>query len=294
MATIHQSDLSSWIRCPTAYSYGKQGLPRKQLSATAYGSVVHHALETFERLRHTDGVTFVDACEAAIATFEHYWHPMNIEAITQPVDIWLPKQGYSELRARGIENIRAYCTLVRLDDHQLLATEFGFQVPIPGTWDEELGEPHILAGTLDKLSLRRFKTKAYLAIEDFKTGKEQRYLRQNLQFTAYALATTQQEFWTGWRGEDGFGALRGLELFHRFENYARRGTWINLRTVKFMDAGWRGPADYTRFALAVEQLVASWRADIYPLSLSGETCTFCEFREICAGVGVPDTTHGAP
>lgn len=273
--------------------YGKQGLPRKQLSATAYGSVVHHALETFERLRHTEGVTFVEAVEAAIRTFEHYWHPMNIDAITEPVDIWLPRQGYSELRAKGIENIRAYCQLMQLDDGQLLATEFGFQVPIAGTWDEDLNEPHILSGTLDKLTLRRWHAKPILAIEDFKTGKEYRYLRQNLQFSAYCYASTRPEFWSGWRGEDGFGE-RGADMYQRFSTFARRGTWINLRTVKFMDAGWRGPDDYVRFALAVEQIVASMKADIYPLSLSGETCTFCAFRDVCAGVGVPDAKHGAP
>jgi hypothetical protein len=164
---------------------------------------------------------------------------------------------------------------------------------IPGTWDYDLNEPHILAGTLDKLTLRRYKAKPYLSIEDFKTGKDSPYLRQNLQFTAYCLATTQLEFWTGWRGEDGFGE-RGAEMHQRFSAYARRGTWINLRTVKFMDAGWRGPDDYARFALAVEQLIASWKADIYPLSLSGETCTFCEYRDVCAGVGVPASNHGAP
>lgn len=262
MAIVHQSDLSAWIRCPTAFAYGRQGHPRKQLSATAFGSVVHHALEVFERLRNTEDVSFTDATHAAIATFEHYWHPMNIEAITAPVDIWLPRQGYAELRARGIESIRAYCQLMKLDDNELLATEFGFQVPIAGTWDYDLGEPHILAGTLDKLTLRRYTGKLILAIEDFKTGKEYKYLRQNLQFTAYCYATTQSQFWTGWRGEDGFGARQGAELFERFAKLPRRGTWINMRTVKFQDAGWRGPDDYARFALAVEQLVASWKADI--------------------------------
>lgn len=293
MAVVHQSDLSSWIRCPQAFMYSRQGQPRRQLSATAYGSVIHHALETFERLRHSEGVSFTDACEAAVATFAHYWHPMNIEAICEPVTYWLPRQGYAELRAKGLDAIRAYCQLVKLDDHELLATEFGFQVPIPGTWDEDLGEPHVLAGTIDRLAVRHYKQAPVLAVDDYKSGKEYPYLRQNLQFTAYCLATTQQEFWTGWRGEDGFGE-RGLELFHRFEGVARRGTWINMRTVKFSDAGWRGPDDYTRFALAAEQIVASWKADIYPLSLSGETCQFCEYRDICAGVGVPDNSHGAP
>lgn len=273
--------------------YGKQGLPRKQLSATAWGSVIHHALETFERVRHTEGATQRDATEAAISTFEYYWHPLNIQAICEPVDTWLPKQDYSTLRATGIDNIRAYCTLMQLDESTLLATEIGFQIPIPGTFDEDQGEPHVLAGTIDRLALRRYRGKPYLSIEDYKTGKDYPYLRQNLQFTGYSLASTMPQFWTGWRGEDGFGD-QGEQLYARFERYARRGMWINMRRVVQQDAGWRGPKDYARFALAVEQIAASIKADIYPLSLSGSTCQHCEFASVCAGTGVPDTKHGQP
>lgn len=294
MAVIHQSDLTNWMRCPTSFMYARAGQPQQQISATAYGSVVHYALETFERLRHTDGVPFVDAVHAAVETFAHYWHPLNIEAICAPVDVWIPRQGYNELRERGMDAIRAYCQLVKLDEHELLAVEYGFQVPIDGTWDDELGEPHVLAGTVDRLGIRQHAGRPVIAVDDYKTGKEYRYLRQNLQFTAYLYATTRPEFWTGWRGEDGFGDELGTQLHQRFERAPRRGTWINMRSVKFMDAGWRGPADYQRFALAVEQLLASVKADIYPLSLSGETCQYCPFSRICAGVGVPPAKHGAP
>lgn len=38
------------------------------------------------------------------------------------------------------------------------------------------------------------------------------------------------------------------------------------------DAGWRGPIDYSRFAIAVEQYAATVKADIFPLTLSGEVC----------------------
>lgn len=294
MAVIHQSDISAWIRCPTAFLYNKQGQPRRQLSATAYGSVIHHALEVFERLRHDEASNYDTAVAAAVETFTFYWHPQNISAICEPVDLWLPRQGYSELRARGIENITKYAKLVKNDDHELLATEYGFQVPIAGTWDDETQEPHVLAGTIDRLAVRYYTAKPVVCVDDYKSGKDSPYLRQNLQFTAYCYATTCPQFWTGWRGEDGFGALRGTELFHRFATYARRGTWINMRKVAFQDAGWRGPDDYTRFALAVEQIVASMRADIYPLSLSGENCTFCDYRDICAGTGVPAADHGRP
>lgn len=294
MATVHQSQISSWMRCPTAFMYERQGRPRRQLSATAWGSVIHHALETFERVRHTEGLTHADAVDAAVSTFEYYWHPLNIAAICEPVDEWLPRQDYSTLRRNGIDRIREYCTLMQLDESTLLATEYSFQVPIPNTWDEDLGEPHILAGTIDRLALRRYRSRPYLSVEDYKTGKDYQFLRHNLQFSAYCMATTQKEFWTGWRGEDGFGPDKGADMHTRFTKYARRGMWINMRQNKQQDAGWRGPRDYQRFALAVEQITASMRADIYPLSLSGATCQYCEFAAICGGTGLPDPKHGSP
>lgn len=291
---VHQSDVSSWIRCPHSFMLSKAGHPQRQTSALSYGSVMHHALETFERLRHTENVTYSQAVEGAVQTFDYYWHPLHIDAICPPVDLYLPRQDYGSLRTKGIDAIRAYANLMRYDDHELLATEYGFQIPIPGTWDEELGEPHVLAGTIDRLAVRHYSRKPAVCVDDFKTGIEYKFLRQNLQFTAYCLATTMKCFWTGWRGEDGFGEQRGTELYERFKSAGRRGTWINMRTIKFQDAGWRGPKDYERFALAVEQVVASIRADIFPLSLSGEHCTYCSFRDACAGVGVPENQHGAP
>jgi hypothetical protein len=293
MAIVHQSDISAWIRCPQAFMYGRTDQPRRQTSALSYGSVMHHAMEAFERLRHTPDISVDDATEMAVQTFRHYWHPMNIEEICAPVDLWLPRQSYSDLLHSGSQAIRDFAELIRYDDHELLATEYSFSVPIAGTWDEDTGTEHILNGTIDRLAVRFYGGRRVLCVDDWKTGKEYQYLRQNLQFTGYCMATTHEDFWTGAPGEDGFGE-RGHELFQRFKSAPRRGTWINMRKIKFQDAGWRGPDDYTRFALAVEQLVASMKADIYPLNLSGETCTYCEYRDICAGVGVPDAKHGSP
>lgn len=295
MAVIHQSDLSSWIRCPHAYMLAKSGQPQRQTSASAFGSVVHHSLEVFERMRHTEGVTLAAATTAAVESFTHYWQPFNISSICAPVDLWLPRQGYGEMRTRGIESITSYASLIKFDDHELLATEFSFSVPIFGTWDEDLEEPHTLAGTVDRLAVRWYAGNPAVCIDDYKTGKQYAYLRQNLQFSAYCYASTRPEFWIGNAGEDGFGPERGQELFQRFAKAPRRGTWISLKAgAKFVDAGWRGPDDYARFALAVEQQQASEKADIFPLSMSGEHCQYCEFRDICAGVGVPDASHGAP
>jgi len=291
---IHQSDISAWIRCPAEFNFARQGLPNATNSASAFGSVMHNSLQVFERVRIAEN--FDSAVKKAIETFRYYWNPVNIEAICDPVppNGWLPRQGYSELLNRGIDSIRKYADLVKFDDIEMLATEFSFIVNIPGTWDEQLQEPHKLAGSIDQLTAGHYNRKLFLHIRDLKTGKEYVHLRQNMQFTAYSLATLDPEFWTGGEMEDGFGYDRGMELYERFSGAGRRGTWINLKTFKMQDAGWRGPKDYTRFAIACNQIALSIQADIFPLSLSGEACTYCAFRDICGGVGIGTADHGKP
>lgn len=182
------------------------------------------------------------------------------------------------LRSRLPRSRQSPADLIRFDDHELLGLEYGFQVPIDGTWDDDLGEPHYLAGSIDRLAIRHFSRRPAIACDDYKTGKKPVTLRYNLQFTAYLYATTKLEFWTGHRGEDGFGVERGTEIYERTKTWGRRGTWIDLRQFRFEDAGWRGPIDYSRFAVAVEQYAATVKADIFPLTLSGEVCKWGSAR----------------
>lgn len=297
---FHQSDLSALARCPAQYGYRRAGVQQSNNSASAYGSVMHTALHIYERMIHQAKIDHTpksaefaakraEALKTALETFVHYWNPMNIESICDPVpnDGWIAKQNYSEMRARGIATIKAYHDNFPYDQHAVLGLEYTFIVPVIGTWDDDLNEPHMLGGSIDRLVERPRKGKIVLSVDDFKSGKEQRYLRHNLQGTAYCFATTQIEFWQGFAGEVGFGEERGAELFERFENAERRFRWVNLRTIEYNDGGPRGPQDYQRFALAIEQLAATVKADIYPLSISGENCTYCPYRSFCGGVGLP-------
>lgn len=283
MQPLHASDLASWSRCAQAFKLEKiDCLPRKQLSATAYGSVVHHALEVLERTQDVD---------IAVDSFAAYWHPMHIEAITEPVDIWLPRQTFNSLLVRGMETIRRYAELKPWQDTELLATELSFTVPVPGTHDpDDPSKPLMLAGTMDKLVSgfhRRFLT---LEVQDHKSGKKQTYLRHNIQGTAYLAATERPEFWLGNPDfhTDGFGPERGQQLMDRFAGAARKFTWIDLNNCEFLDGGFRGPKDYARLAVALQQMADSIHAEIFPLSVSGEHCNFCHMRDWCAGIGVDD------
>ena len=291
---VRQSDLSSYSRCAQQKKLNDQvrdgdlGRP-EVLSMTAYGSVMHHAIHVLEKLNFEKRP---DALEKAHATFDYYWDPANISGIpeTYPVTIWAARQTWAGMKRKGHQTIDLYAKYLQADVSKLLGLEVEFNLPF-----ELDGEQHTFHGTMDRLSLRKLSGTPYLNIEDFKTGKDygtrKGDLRWNAQFSGYCFATTQLKFWTDAWGED-----EGTKLYERFRLLARRGTWISLKNgVDRQDAGWRGPQDYVRFWAAIRGYVKAVKADIYPLSLTGDTCFWCPFREgICGGVAVPDEDHGRP
>lgn len=293
---VHQSDLQAYNYCPKRAWFERQpGAPRRQLSATAYGTVVHSSLQVFE-LAKAERSTSDEAERRAQATFEHYWHPMNIGALTDPVptDGWIRNDSYGSLLRSGRSAISTYRQLRDGDRHETLALEYEFQVPMR----DEHGEPTgiWLAGTIDKLAVRWHRASAYLSIEDFKAGKPKWGLRHNVQGTVYAYATLQPEFWYGGNvlltrlGSSeptlyearGYGA-QAAAMQARFEGLERGFRWISLYDggAKGMDGGFRGPTDFARMREAVEALVAMDEAGIHPLRIDGETCEFCPFRGVC-------------
>lgn len=274
---IHQSDLSSFNRCGEQHRRQLNGTRGPQLSATAYGSVLHHALHTLER---TGDV------KLAVDTFDHYWHPLHIDAVCEPVQEWIARDSYGALRTKGMELIKRYFDLVRYrDEEELLALEMPFVVPILDTWDEEEGRAHYLGGTIDRLALRFKQRRLEVCIDDWKSGRKKAHLPLAIQFTAYSYASTQPDFWTG--SEDfyteGFGPERGLELFERLAGAPRHGWWIDVSgtTPKWTDAGVRTDRDYARFKRAVDNYVAARKADIFPLAYEGEVCAYCPFKNDC-------------
>lgn len=295
---IHQSDLQSWSYCPAQIRFRSEGAPERQNSALAYGSVIHHAMHVLERYGDT---------QKAIETFLHYWHPLNIDAICPPVssDGWIGRDSYADLRKKGVDTIIQYADYLRHDDHELLGLEYEFVVPVHGV--EVLGRPVWLAGTIDRLAVRWYRQRETLCVDDFKSGQQKWGLRDNVQGTAYSYATWQPEFWTGVQEFAGIridGAERTYppmpgfteqgrdqELLERFAQSPRRFTWINLKSFKLVDGGYRGPKDYDRFKTAVSQVLSSAAAGIFPLRIDGETCRFCQYRDVC---GAPDPHYADP
>ncbi len=303
---IRQSTLASYQRCPRQVQLeslaSQRGERRHVLSATAFGTVLHHAVQVLEELTHEGRP---DACDRAVATFEHYWHPDNItELVPGGIDTWLPRQTRGGLLIRGRENLRFYAEVLANDTGKLLALELPFKVPI------EIGEWKNIAvnGTVDRLALRmygRTKPQPYLSIEDFKTGQKPTYLRHALQFTVYAWASLHEDFWQPWNRTT-LAELqrplrdRGFALFEDGSGLPvipRKARWIALRdSFGIHDAGWRTRADFARMSDAIGAYIAAVDADAYPLRVSGETCTHCPFMYsgACGGVPFDKDSEGLP
>lgn len=293
---VRQSDLSSYSRCPQQKKLSDiarvGGTARPpQLSMTAYGSVMHNSVFVMEKL-HSQANP--DALAKAHVSFDYYWDPDNIHQICEPVDIWAAKQTWAGLKRKGHAILDVYHESMVKDTGKLLALEVPFNLPfaLPD------GSTHTLHGTMDKLALRKTGSNTYVSVEDYKTGKDYPdKLRWNLQFSVYGWATLQRAFWT-----DAWGEEEGGALHTRFQQLARRGTWVSLRKgVDKMDAGWRGWADYSRMWVGIEQYIRAVEADIYPLSMRGDVCEYCKFGQpnaddvvLCGGVAVPGKDHGAP
>lgn len=280
---IRQSDLSSYARCAQQKhlrDQQKAGLltqPAEQLSRTAYGSVMHHAVFAMETA-HAQG--HPDPLSVGLSTFEYYWAPEHIGAVCDAVTIWAARDNWSGMLRRGIATLGVYWQHLKKDTGKLLALEVHFELDF--TLD---GRQHTLVGTMDRISLRSRGGQKVLEIEDFKTGVDYIGLRWNNQFTVYSWATTQQAFWDQWGDPMMFPRLQGLP---------RHSTWISLHDgAKRSDAGFRGPQDYDRMWVGLREYIRANELGVFPLSLTGAVCRWCPFREgICGGVPVPDEDYG--
>ena len=297
---LSASQLGAFMRCPQQYAFER--IEKRQgasLSATQYGTVVHHALHAFEReiasLRDSGmGVReAVDKCLAtALATFDYYWHPHHLEEIgAQPIDVWIRGDSYGVLRQRGLAAIEQYAELWKADQHHLLSLEHPFQVTLHGTVDRETGEPHTISGFVDRLVVRWEKRKPILDTDDWKTGVRKAWLRHHLGLTVYCYASTQPEFWLPFEAQ----GADPEELHAQFAAYPRRAFWYDLKKFERVNAGIRTDQDYARLTVAAQRIGDSIQAGIFPLRIDGETCQWCPHRAYCPeGVGVPEDDSGAP
>lgn len=244
-------------------------MPRKQLSATAFGSVMHTAL-------HAGLVA--NSMDTAMKTFQYYWNPMNIEAVCPPVDVWQPRQTYASLMARGKETIKRFWELEPFDDIETIGLEYEFEVELDGVVDPQDGSTVVLAGTVDRLAIAKFRRRPVVLIDDFKTGKIAPYTRHALQGTAYCYATTREKFW------DQFDPM----VFMEYATAPRRFRLTDLQNMKYVDGGFRGSLDYKRFLYTAQQFVNACHHETFVPTMDGSVCQWCDYRDQCAGIGLDD------
>lgn len=317
---ISASAIGSWSYCPLKRFYelrqrhDPQAPRGSQLSATAFGSVVHAAIMQMERAHHEGSNP--DPLGMATRFFEHYWHPGNITAICPAIDEWLPRETWNGLMDRGRYVLRVYHEkFIKRPETYLLALEYQFAVPMVIR-----GRTHTLTGSIDRLEIRRHNRKPYIAAVDLKTGRRHYYLRYNTQGGFYSLASLFPEFWNGW-AESGIGPTEPfpaqvmVDMQERFASYgfavhsgqniaeddpdalklaSRRFRWLDLKDMKDADGGWRTMQDYARLMLAVDAYVRASEAEIYSVNTEGDKCRYCSFKDVCGGVGLPAESVGAP
>jgi RecB family exonuclease len=210
-----------------------------------------------------------DDLNGALEMFHRMWeNPSDILGERGRIDYWEFGRSYKAGAIEGPKALKDWWSIYQWDTDIVLAREYVFNVPI--------GDGHTLHGTVDKLAERTTGAGSELVIIDFKTAKRPTYdyLAEDLQFSAYALASTLPEFW--------LGLPNGEELYKRYKEYPRRGEWVQLRKgVQRMDAGLREQNHWQRLVYAINALANSIALGVFVPNISGETCKFCNFRTNC-------------
>lgn len=268
---VRQSDLKTWARCPLLYRWQNiEMLPRQQGGSAIFGSVIHHCVLYLETEHDLEG---------AVDWFKRLWRQPDLLDPTYQVDYYERGRSWTRFLEKGEDILRRWWNIIQWETDLVLAREYGFAVPI--------GDGHMLNGTLDKITIRwRAATEEWIVlISDYKTAAKTPtygYLEEDLQFTAYAYASTRPEFWEPLVPGD---PARGIELWEKYAGYARHGEWVQLVDSKRMDAGIRTQRHYNRLTMAVNALADSVAMRIFVPNISGESCRFCDYRAQC---GLPE------
>lgn len=170
--------------------------------------------------------------------------------------------------------LEGYVIYQEMNPADVIASEFRFMV--------DIGE-HQISGIVDSLELPHDHSS--LNIIDAKSGRRPIFdtLHLDIQFSIYCWASMQKEFWTGYPGEEDkyHGIENGEELFEKFSTLPREGYWFDLKTSEAIYVGDRTGRDFGRLYRLIEQVARAVEYDVYVPTLNGDTCTWCDFQDIC-------------
>lgn len=233
------------------------GVQREQSSALSFGTALHDAVMVMEQAQDL---------QRGLDRFRETWDDLSILDIEY--DYLMPRNSHASYLDQGLRSIRDWWFLIQWESDVVLGREYPFTVPI--------GE-HTLTGTIDKVALRTLKGgEPVVLVSDYKTNSKaptRDYLAHDIQFSAYAYATTRPEFWAN--------IPDGDVIFKQYADARRFGEWVHLRTTKRLDAGPRVDYHYNRLRYAIDMIAQADELGIYPPNISGEACEYCEYRKPC-------------
>jgi hypothetical protein len=256
------SRIKKWSTCSLAAHYQYDvGLPRRTNAKAVFGQTMHKAAENFNLTGDLAG---------SKKLFLKEWGQVD-------PDYWPKFTSYAGLKAKGVEILAALENHYRFQDRRVIGTEIGFVVPF--------GD-HELHGYIDLLETQRSGTgKEILKIVDYKTNSKdppKSELALDPQFTAYAYAVTQKEFWMGMPGEPDFGGVANGEwLWSTLQGVPARCIWFSLWNGKQLDAGPRTDVDFGRLYRVCAEIERANEHKVYVPKI-GEACTYCDFTEQCS------------
>lgn len=261
-------------------------------SAAAWGNCLHHALELFNK-------GLVDV-EGAIEAFEEAWaDPTTIDV--GPF-VWGPYDDYQKMRVEGVAILRDYVGRLRWTDRNVLFAEHRFCVPFGKhqlTGVVDLGEIGESGGRVRSSKKAR---EPVLKLVDYKSGRNSykpyvSNLKLDIQFTAYAYASLQPEFWMGWTtADEKTGEVEvwepvhelGKKMYETYLEYPRRPVWCQLRQGgKETDCGERTDVDYMRLYRLCNAVEEAIEKEAFTPHISGDTCGLCDYAGTICPMEVP-------
>jgi CRISPR/Cas system-associated exonuclease Cas4 (RecB family) len=256
---VSASLIKTWMSCPLQARFRYMDkLPDVSNAKAAFGSCVHLALEYYNT--HDGDIS------GALAKFLDAWD--DPAKIGSPFSYWPRGSTYGGLQNRGIEILREYHDKQKWESRYVVAAEHKFVVPF--------GD-HELSGIVDLLETKKSgRGKNTLKIVDYKTNSvapKEMQLRLDIQFTAYAYAVEQPEFWVGIKD--------GERLYEQQKSMLKMPFWYHLMSNKEMKCGERTDADFMRLYRCVDEITKAVEHQVFVPNISGESCTFCPYADPC-------------
>lgn len=257
------SRLRAYMACPLAAHYKYDlALPSRTNAKAEFGKCIHRALQVYNDSGDLD---------RARSEFLISWS-------TADPDYWPRYMSFGGLRAQGLSILADMHASLRYTKRTVIGTEIEFLVPFG---------VHELYGFVDLLELQKSGTgRELLRIVDYKSNSRlpsRNSLALDPQFTTYAYAASQKEFWTGIPGDHHFPGLpNGEWLWSTVGSMAtRRCIWYALLAQKELDAGPRTQTDFERLYRVCCEIDQSIKAGVH-VPMIGESCMTCDYVEPCA------------